>query len=491
MLKVYETFIKNPNNQAAEGTLREAISTSKAVKDATKAGGGIFDDFNRTAKHAKYDQPAPTQIATDMLDWLHNNSASQNILKSSTSTKSSSVRNIKSVTAKQTQTTTSTENEIKALIPSTLKPLSLTPEQFKFFSANIQGVSKGELEQAVNEIRHLHNIKGNCYYTTELSSKRGYSTRALLDARFNDKEHYNDILELIKLNNSGKIKYYPKLVMPNGHTNPLVKQDMKAIAEGRNYYEQFSSLNKSEILGKTVEGDVFSVGEQMFVRDSQGWQALKMDKKTYELLFPAVDRYAMAQGSSNNCGAIAVINNMVQVPSNRVKMLQLFEQNGNKVTVHTLGDTSSKMTFDLNNLKVLDDGILSDNSYGLKMIERKGQVGNGSSGYHWPDYQERTDKFFGSSINKTPIEYMSDTPLWLSFEQKVKELSTIGKGRTYVSGGGGNYSLGTGDAHWCSVYDYHNGKIRFANPNATGDYQDVPISDFVDKYLGIGAFHNH
>lgn len=53
--------------------------------------------------------------------------------------------------------------------------------------------------------------------------------------------------------------------MPNGHTNSLVKQDMKAIAEGRNYYEQFSSLNKSEILGKTVEGDVFSVGEQMFV----------------------------------------------------------------------------------------------------------------------------------------------------------------------------------------------------------------------------------
>lgn len=151
-----------------------------------------------------------------------------------------------------------------------------------------------------------------------------------------------------------------------------------------------------------------------------------------------------------------------------------------------LGDTSSKMTFDLNNLKALDDGILSDTSYGLKILERKGQ-----GGYHWPDYQERTDKFFVPKINKTPIEYMSDVPLWLSLEQKVKELSTIGKGRTYVSGGGGNYSLGTGDAHWCSVYDYHNGKLRFANPNATGDYQDVPISDFVDKYLGIGAFHNH
>ena len=72
-----------------------------------------------------------------------------------------------------------------------------------------------------------------------------------------------------------------------------------------------------------------------------------------------------------------------------------------------------------------------------------------------------------------------------------KELATIGKGRTYVSGGGGNYSLGTGESHWCSVYDFNNGKLRFANPNATADYQDVPISQFIDEYLGIGVFHNH
>jgi hypothetical protein len=313
----------------------------------------------------------------------------------------------------------------------------------------------------------------------------------LLEARFNDTEHYNDILELIKLNNTGKIKYYPKLIMPNGHTNPLIKQDMKAILEGRNYFEQFTSLNKPEILSKTSEGDVFSVGQQMFVRDSRGWQPLKMDKPTYELLFPPVDRYAMAQGSSQNCGAIAVINNMVQVPSNRVKMLQMFEQNGNKVTVHALGDNTSKMTFDLKNLKILDDGILSDTSYGLKMLERKGQIGNGSRGYTPPSYVDKNQQFFVPDINKTTIDYLSDSPIYISQLQLQKELATIGNGRTFVSGGGGNYSLGTGESHWCSVYDYKNGNIRFANPNATADYQDVPISRYVDEYLGIGVFHNH
>lgn len=462
-------------------------------------------------KHAKYDQPAPTQITTDMLDWLHNNSASQNILKSSTSTKSSSVRNIKSVTAKQTQTTTSTENDIKALVPSTLKPLSLTPEEFKFFSANIQGVSKGELEQAINEIRHLHNIKGKCYYTTELSSKKGYSTRALLDARFNDKEHYNDILELIKLNNSGKIKYYPKLVMPNGHTNPLVKQDMKAIAEGRNYYEQLSSLNKSEILGKTAEGDVFSVGEQMFVRDSQGWQALKMDKKTYELLFPAVDRYAMAQGSSNNCGALSMINNLVQVPSNRVKLLQLYEQKGNQVTVHALGDTSSKITFDLNNLKTLDDGVLADTSYGLKMLEYKGQRGHGDGYCTISSHGIGKDNNFGHGLildGDSQICYadlINSTPRIPNVQMGIdkvgnavdltpleKELRTIGNGKTMIAGGGDSelgYARGTGIDHFTSIIDSKNGNIRLVNPNSTGDYQDVPITEYT-RWYASGCFDN-
>ena len=475
-------------NAIVNSTPKVARRAKYLMQEVTSSVATVEHTATATARKLKYQQQPTSEVTTEMIEWLQNNSATRRIVQSSTSgtVRVPSVRPSSINPAKPSATVNITE-----LIPRGVKPVSLSSEQVRFFTTNLNGISKSELDKAVGEITSLHHANGKLYYTTELSSKRGYSTRALLDARFNDTEHYNDILELIKLNNSGKIKYYPKLVMPNGHTNPLVKQDMKAITEGRNYFEQFTSLNKSEILSKTSEGDVFSVGQQMFVRDSNGWQQLKMDKSTYELLFPPVDRYAMAQGCSENCGVIAVINNMVQVPSNRVKMLQLFEQNGSKVTVHALGDSSSKMTFDLNNLKALDDGILSDSSYGLKMLERKGQIGNGNIGYHWPNYHERTDKYFVPDINKTQIEYMSDSPIYMSHIQIEKELATIGKGRTYVSGGGGNYSLGTGENHWCSVYDYKNGKLRFANPNATGDYQDVPISTFIDDYLGIGAFHNH
>jgi len=369
--------------------------------------------------------------------------------------------------------------------------VKLDPKEIAFFSENLKGAKHADIEQVVSEILALKNINGMTGFTRKLGHKSAYSTRALLEAKFNDSQRYEEILTIVKLNKEGKIKYFPRFVMPNGKTNPLVKQDIEAILSGKNYYEQFSRLDTTEILTKTKFGDVFSVGDKMFVRDVNGYIPLKMDKLTYELLFPPVDRYAMAQGASQNCGAIAVINNMVQVPSNRVKMLQLYEQKGNKVTVHSLGDTTCKMTFDLKDLKSLDDGILSDTSYGLKMLERKGQLAGGKSGYCPPNYVERTQKFFVPDINKTPIDYMSDTPLYLSKQQLERELATIGNGRTFVTGGGGNYSLGTGDSHWCSVYDYRNGNIRFANPNATADYKDVPISTFIDDYLGVGVFHNH
>ncbi|MBR2430547.1 hypothetical protein IKB17_03675 [bacterium] len=376
-------------------------------------------------------------------------------------------------------------------VASKVPLVRLDSKEMAFFSENLKGIKPNDIEQAVSEILALENANGLTGFTRKLGHKSAYSTRALLEAKFNDPQRYDEILTLIRLNKEGKIKYFPSFVMPNGKTNPLVKQDMEAILSGKNYYEQFSRLEPTEILAKTKLGDVFSVGDKMYVRDVSGYIPLKMDKKTYELLFPPVDRYAMAQGASQNCGAIAVINNMVQVPSNRVKLLQLYEQNGNKVTVHALGDTTSRMTFDLNDLKSLDDGILSDTSYGLKMLERKGQLAGGKGGYSPPSYTERTETFFVPDINKTQIEYMSDTPLYISKQQIERELATIGNGRTFVTGGGGNYALGTGNNHWCSVYDYKNGTIRFANPNATADYKDVPISEFIDDYLGIGVFHNH
>ncbi len=48
IIKLYETYISNPNNKNIESQLQKAIASSQTVENAAKSGGGIFDDLNRT-----------------------------------------------------------------------------------------------------------------------------------------------------------------------------------------------------------------------------------------------------------------------------------------------------------------------------------------------------------------------------------------------------------------------------------------------------------
>ena len=384
---------------------------------------------------------------------------------------------------------------------TSIAPVKLAPNEMKFFSENLSGVKQADIEQAIGEIFAIRNIEGLTGFTKKLGHKSAYSTRAMLEARFKDPQRYNEILTLANLNKQGKIKYFPRFVMPNGKTNPLVKQDMEAILSGRNYFEQFTTANTKEILAKTKVGDAFSIGDKMFVRDMNGYVPLKMDKQTYQLLFPPVDRYAMAQGNSLNCGVIATINNLVQVPTNRVKMYQMFEQQGNRVSVSAIGKPSDRTVFDLNNLRNLDDGILSDTGYGLKMLECKGAINrNGEKSLDAPSIN---DTNFCAALNALPIEHPTYSPLDINcalsnvfsptrsrdvLTTAQNELKLLGKGRTLVSGGGGDYSLGTGNSHFISAYDFQNGNVIFANPNATADFQIVPVEKFVTDYMGKSIF---
>ena len=369
-----------------------------------------------------------------------------------------------------------------------------------------------EIQQALDEILSLKDIKGRKLYTIRhdvdnLYGKRTYSARALLEAKFNDPQRYDDIMQLLKLHQSGKIKYCPGFIMPNGKLNPLVKQDMEAITSGKPYFQQFKPFTNvdNNILNGIKEGDVFSVGERMYVRNRTGYEVLKMDKNTYELLFPPVDRYAMAQGASDSCGVIAMINNLVQVPSNRVKMYQMFEQNGNKVTVHALGDVNNIRTFDLNNLKVLEDNRLSETSIGLKMLEQKGCISNEGSYIGATVLPQEGDKGIHYSINANPFEFSKvdfvdhfwsrNNPAQLEevVKQAQAELSTIGNGRTLITLGGSGYKFGMGSAHCCSVYDCNNGLVKVANPNGTADCLEIPLDLFYGKqtpYFTNGVFDN-
>lgn len=400
-------------------------------------------------------------------------------------------------------------------VETPVRVLKYSKQELDFFTEHITGHRQTEIQQALDEILSLKDINGHNLYNIRhdaesLFGKRTYSARALLEAKFNDPQRYDDIMQLLKLHQSGRIKYCPRFIMPNGKLNPIVKEDMDAIINGRPYFQQFKPFTKLDdtILNGIREGDVFSVGEKMYVKDKTGYQLLKMDKKTYELLFPPVDRYAMAQGNSMSCGQISLINNLVQVPSNRVKMYQMFEQNGDKITVHSLGNVHDTRTFDLNNLSTLEDGILSESSFGLKMIEHKGAYNaNGIYLDSGTTLIDSRDYCVISDINSTPCEapktdfldyrFYKKNNLTKDLEEHVhniqNELSTIGNGRTFITIGGGGYKLGMGNLHCCSVYDCQNGILKVANPHGTADCLEIPLNLFYgteQRYFTHGVFDN-
>ena len=287
--------------------------------------------------------------------------------------------------------------------------------------------------------------------------------------------------------------------MPEGKVNPLVKKDLEAVVKKQNYFEEFdSTVNSFEILSKTSEGDVFSIGKIMYVRTNKGFDQLSIDKETYKLLFPPVDRYAIAQGHSQNCGPIALINNLIQVPANRVKFYKLFEQKGDKIIVHTLGNIFNRSTFDLNKLHRLSDGVLSQTCYGIKMLEKHSNKNFDISVYGLvkPEYG---DKYFCKDLiaeKGTVFMPLSEVNIALlnrsqeGIERLKNQIRTVGHTTTMISGGGGSPRFGTGYQHYISVFDCTNDLVKYSNPCGTAEYREMPLDDFIRRVYDNVFYHN-
>ena len=58
-----------------------------------------------------------------------------------------------------------------------------------------------------------------------------------------------------------------------------------------------------------------------------------MDKATYLKLFAPIDRYTAKQSSIPDCWFVSVLNQVMQNPKTRVGLYQMFQQQGNDITV--------------------------------------------------------------------------------------------------------------------------------------------------------------
>ena len=201
-----------------------------------------------------------------------------------------------------------------------------------------------------------------------------YSKKAILQAKYNNPQRYKELMDLYKLVQEGKApSYIMQSLIPEAHFHSLAKSDINKLLQGKTYFEQFAEkVNHDEILHKTELGDVFSIGEKMFVRNKDRYEELKMTKSVYEKLFPSVERYSLAQ-TEQSCYFVAPLDGMIKNPETRIDLYKMFEQIDNNKVKITLPNGGENIIYDLSDIAKFNitegkEGYLKG-ALGYKMLE--------------------------------------------------------------------------------------------------------------------------
>ena len=184
------------------------------------------------------------------------------------------------------------------------------------------------LDDFIAEASKVDDIFGNIF--AENRAKL-FSKRAVLQAKYNNPDRYQEIMDLLTLHRQGKApRWTLQTLFPESSFHPLPKGDMQRLLRGEHYYPQLTEL-ADDVIAKLEVGEAFSVGKEMFVKTAKGYEKLKIDAQTYERLFPPIERYAMSQGANGNCHFISAMDSITKNPNGRVKLYQMFEQTPNGI----------------------------------------------------------------------------------------------------------------------------------------------------------------
>ncbi|MGN0030865.1 MAG: hypothetical protein ACI37Q_02795 [Candidatus Gastranaerophilaceae bacterium] len=302
----------------------------------------------------------------------------------------------------------------------------------------------------IDEVENIKALDGGLLYSDSVVSL--YSKKAILQAKYNNPERYQDLQDLLTLYNKGLIpRHNVSTFFPEGQVNKLVKGDMLKLLAGDSYYPQLKKLTDSAV-AKLEIGEVFSVGKEMFVKTAKGYEKLKIDAQTYEKLFPALERYSISQSYVGNCGKISSWNAMIKNPNSRIELYKMFEQteNGVKVTIPRKGYISEFYWDDLSKLNTennLQGGL------GHKMLEYTYDINkSGSLDIVGNSRAEMIEDILGlPDLRPRGFEYVGNPT-------KLSEYCSKHKSGIFVTNGG-NFNLNKGqtDGHYYSSIDLSSG----------------------------------
>lgn len=149
----------------------------------------------------------------------------------------------------------------------------------------------------------------------------------------------------------------------------MVKEQLEAGIKTPSLIKTFSNDTDISTISKSVRvGDVYEKGGQLFVRAGENkFTPLKMDKKTFDKLFPPLFS-AFNQQNLGDCWLVSAIDNLMDYPEGRSKLFQMFEQRGKDIYVKF--ETGAKPIKFENGKVISMSGRQIHGATGIQMLEQ-------------------------------------------------------------------------------------------------------------------------
>ncbi len=197
----------------------------------------------------------------------------------------------------------------------------------KILTKRFENSDKSAIEEELPLIKSLLEAKtpdGEFIFgysnASDNSEKRMFSgMENILDAKKNDPSKYEQLMELVKLTEKGKIPPSVIGILPkNANINPKFLSALK-------------ETYKSEESAKT--GDVFISGGKLKYRTEMEDIPIKMSKETFETLFPPVETMALSQGQLGDCYFVSAVYDFLKNPQAKGIIYSMFEEKNGDIIV--------------------------------------------------------------------------------------------------------------------------------------------------------------
>ncbi len=191
---------------------------------------------------------------------------------------------------------------------------------------------------------------------------------SVCDAISKDDDNSRSILTLIDCASKNNVE--SDIIMDllvNPKLNPNIEKALKENTDEVHFFE-----SKTEALAEAEPGEVFAVKNNPYAlikSSDDDILQLKITPSTYRKLFPQFQNMLVTQNFSSDCYILGVLNALMNFPSGKAKILSMFSESNNDVSVNFENGILSHKFENGNLPKNADMLRLAKGPLGIQMIE--------------------------------------------------------------------------------------------------------------------------